>query len=436
MHYRKPNIQAQYFGVGPNDPIADWIRRYMKTHNLRTREDMWLHGLAYLLDTPHPVIVAKGEQIHAHYGEARMMQMMSSKIDPDLENWFAVDYRSLAHSHYFGVWEAAPGCEFILGNNCFGLWEGLISGMPNIHRIFIISPRLVLVLRLNLIRQLRPQDIPPLTHSALVNVATPSPVITYYGGAMFSSEEALKSYRATPAAQKDIFTYTITRLTEAQTREVNEVVLLNVPQNGALVFSSKGNMSRAVRYHITSPDPVVQLENPSSKFSSLLSALEHDLDPSTDTAVESDSDFRLRVVLEVLRRRLSRFRSEWDACYWCYRAMTADPKQTHPLVLDMRVRLAQAKSVMGFSDKDKNPRKNLSARLVNSLSEEDSNCVLGRMSTALLIVLGYERTKPRTDAAFVRESVLVGLTEWMVKERPDKIKLMLGADTFRRLTSV
>lgn len=140
MHYRKPNIQAQYFGVGPNDPIADWIRRYMKTHNLRTREDMWLHGLAYLLDTPHPVIVAKGEQIHAHYGEARMMQMMSSKIDPDLENWFAVDYRSLAHSHYFGVWEAAPGCEFILGNNCFGLWEGLISGMPNIHRIFIISP--------------------------------------------------------------------------------------------------------------------------------------------------------------------------------------------------------------------------------------------------------------------------------------------------------
>lgn len=436
MHYRKPNIQAQYFNVDPNNCMADWISRYMQTHNLKTPEDMWLHGLAYFLDTPHPEIVAKGEQIYAQYGEAALLQMMASKVDPKLENWFAVDYRSLANSHYFGVWEAAPGCEFIMGNNCFGLWEGLVMGMPDVQRIFIISPRLVLILRNNMTRRIAEGTLSAFVTSALADVATPSPITKYHGMAAFSSEEALMRYRTTPAAQKDTFTYTITKLTETQTREVNEVILLNVKKDGALVFKSKEYMLKAIRYHIASPDPVVQSENPYSKFSALLAALESTSNPSTESTVESDSDYRLRVVLEALRRRLVPFRSEWDACYWCYRAMTADPSQSHPLVVEMRVRFQQAKSVIGAVSKDKNRRSNPSARLVDSLSEEDSNCVLGRMSTLLKVLMGYERTRRLTNEAFVKESLMIGLIEWMVKERPDTIKDLVGSDTYRRLTLV
>ncbi|KAF5359240.1 hypothetical protein D9756_003522 [Leucocoprinus leucothites] len=434
MHFRKPTIQAAYFGENREKSLEDWIRRYMQTHNIKTREDMWLHGLAYILDTPHPKIVAKGEEILAQYGEARIMQMMATRVDPNLESWFAVDYQSLANSHFLGVWEAAPGCEFILGNNCFGLWEGLFNGLPGIHRIFIISPRLVLILRHILLREEVKGVIPTFNHSALINIETPSPTTTYHGSFDIGSPQAMMKYRVTAAAQKDTFTYKITKLTGAQTREVNEVILLNVPRDGALVFLSKEHALKAVRYHISSPDPVVQLEQPNEKFRPLLHSLENDLYPRGKTAViECDADFRLRVAIEVIRHRLDRFLTEWDAAYWSYQAMTADPNQSHPLVLDMRIRLTQAKTLFGVAPGGTS-RRNPSARLSDHLNEEDSNCVLGRMSTMLLMLMNYQRTRARTEAAFVRESVIVGLIEWMVKEKPDRIEQLIGSDTYRRLT--
>ncbi|KAJ3566085.1 hypothetical protein NP233_g7223 [Leucocoprinus birnbaumii] len=434
MHYRKPNIQESYFGENREEALEDWIKQYMQTHNIKSREEMWLHGLAYILDTPHAQIVAKGEEIVAQYGQPRIMQMMMTKVDPKLENWFAVDYQSLANSHFFGVWEAATGCEFILANNCFGLWEGLMNGVPGLHRIFIISPRLVLILRSVLLREEVEGIASTFNHSSLLDIKTSSPTTTLHRGTVIDTHEALQRYRLTAAAQEDTFGYKITKLTAAQTREINEVILLNVPRDGGLVFLSKEHALKAVRCHIASPDPVVQFERPREKFSPLLRALESHLAQGGEKVEECDADFRLRVVLEILRRRLDRFPSEWDASYWCYKAMTADPDQSHPLVLDMRIRLTQVKAVFSIAPGGIS-RRNPTAQLSNHLNEEDSNCVLGRISTVLLKLMNYERTRIRTDAAFVKESVMVGLIEWMAKEKPDAIEVLVGPETYRRLTS-
>lgn len=450
MHFRQPAIIEQYFSPGEEDILTDWRQHYMKAHDLETPGDMWLHTLSYVLDTPHPIIVAKGEEMAAHYGSERLLQMFRTRVDPEFENWPAADYRSLAHTYYIGVWEAAPGCEFLLGSSGFGAWEGLLNtpglgtnGRPNIHRIFVISPKLALILRINVLRSLGEGAQHAILESALSTIDMPTPTTKFHGPVgTFLVEEELQRYRATPEAQNDIFTYRITKLTEAQTREVNETVLINTGyeiDGDSLIFSSKKCMLNALQYHITSPDFRVQYgKNPHKKYFPLYHSLLCSLNSPSKNIIESDSDFRLRVVLEVLRRRLIRFRSEWNQGFWCYRAMTADPAQLHPLAVDVRLRLPWAISTFESFPQDKNLRKNLSARLVDSLSEEDSNCVMGRVCTVLrgLTVIGLERTRARTDESYVRSSLIVGFVEWMVKERPDTIKVLVGARTYGRLTLV
>ncbi|KAJ3554457.1 hypothetical protein NP233_g12418 [Leucocoprinus birnbaumii] len=274
MHYRKPDVQASYFDETKEENMKDWVKRYMQTHNIASREGLWLHGLAYILEAPHPEIIAKSEEIVAQYGESRLQEMIKTRIDANLENWFAVDYESLANSHFLGVWEAAPGCEFILGSNSFGLWEGLINGSPDIHRIFIVGPKLALILRCCVFRESMKYLIPVTKQSSLLDIKMATPSTRFHNSSRAQSPEALRKYRLTAAAQKDIFTYEITKLTEAQTRAVNEVILLNLPVDGSLVFQSKENAVKAIRYHIFSPDPFVQAKRPEQKFRPLLHSLE------------------------------------------------------------------------------------------------------------------------------------------------------------------
>lgn len=432
MHYRKPNIRAKYFNVDPDDPLSDWIQRYMRTHQIETPEGLWLHGLAYILETSHPQIVLKGEQIYSQYG-ARLVEMVSSKVDPNLENWFAVDYRALMNSHYFGVWEAAPGCEFIMGNNCFGLWEGLVLGKPDIHRIFITSPKLALILRINSFREYSEEQLRPFIKSALAGIHMPSPTIRVHSG---PPNVHFQRAGRRPVAQEGAFTYKITKLTAAQTREVNEVILLNVKSDGVLVFASKQHMLKAIRYHITSPDRIVHSQKPYERFSALLHTLERASNPLENPTriIESDADFRLRVVLEVLRRGLGRFRSEWDLCHWCYRAMTADSNQTHPLAINTRLRLWQTKTVINASIEGKFSGGKPPARVIDSLSKEESDQVLGLVSALLKTLMKYDETEPGTDRAFVRDSTIVGLVEWMAKEQQDFLVDLVGSDIYKRLT--
>ncbi|KAF9450069.1 hypothetical protein P691DRAFT_702021 [Macrolepiota fuliginosa MF-IS2] len=436
MHFRKPIIQDMYFNTGPEDPLRDWIQRYKQIHNLQTPEDMWLHSLAYILETPHPMLVAKGEEIRSRYGEQKFWEMLQTKVDPELDNWFAQDYSSLANAYYFGVWEAASGCEFITGNNSFGLWEGIQKIGADIHRLHVISPRLILVLRSITFRMFEDEASKFVHKSALAEIPLPGAETKYHGHpGGFTSEKALSHYRSTPAAQKDIFTYKITKLTAAQTREVNEVILVNVrDEDGSIVFLSKEYMLGAVHNHIASPEIPIQHTDPHGRYSPLYHALLRSL--TTNSTSASDADYRLRVVREVLRRRMVQFRSDWDEAYLCYRIATADANQLHPLAVDVRLRLAQMIIVTQANLKIQNPRRNPSARIVDSMSQEDSTHIMGLASRTIRILTGLGPTKKRTDEAFVKGTALVGYIEWLAKERMDFFKEMIGPAAYQRLTLI
>ncbi|KAG1797977.1 uncharacterized protein BJ212DRAFT_267950 [Suillus subaureus] len=78
--------------------------------------------------------------------------MTESYIPPGLENFPAYTYHTHANNYFFSIWEAAEGEEFIITDNAFGLWEGSGRGCPDLHRIFVVSPRIALVLRNVLLR--------------------------------------------------------------------------------------------------------------------------------------------------------------------------------------------------------------------------------------------------------------------------------------------
>jgi len=80
-----------------------------------------------------------------------------SQVDPDMEHYLALAYVNQAQSYFLCFWEAADGEEFILGDNSFGLWEGRAAGESGLHRLFLVSPRVAVVLRGN---EMRPEALP------------------------------------------------------------------------------------------------------------------------------------------------------------------------------------------------------------------------------------------------------------------------------------
>jgi hypothetical protein len=73
-------------------------------------------------------------------------------LDPDEDDMYSVAYDKQGNTMYLGVWEAADEDELVLGSNLFGLWEGLFDGKLEIHRFFLCSPKILVVLRHNLLR--------------------------------------------------------------------------------------------------------------------------------------------------------------------------------------------------------------------------------------------------------------------------------------------
>jgi len=128
LHYRRTSLLSSYFDENDPDnrPLKDYMRVFRRKHNLHNKDDLWLSGLKYILDTPHHKIVGTGEAIQEMYGgPTAMLSMLMTRVDPDIENYPAVDYTAMANANFLGIWEAPEGEEFIVGSNSFGLWEGV-----------------------------------------------------------------------------------------------------------------------------------------------------------------------------------------------------------------------------------------------------------------------------------------------------------------------
>lgn len=329
MHYRRVSLLSSYFDE--NDPenasLKDYLQNFRQKHNLHKKDDLWLYGLKYILDTPHHKIVGTGKAIEEKYGgEAAMLSMLMTRVDPNLENFQAVDYTSMAEAYFLGIWEAPPGEEFIMGSNSFGLWEGLLNGISGIHRLFVVSPRIALIFRQNIlaaqiVEQVKAQAS---INSGLADVPMSHARSTYAAFSLSPFEDqqtamrALQKYRQTPAAQKDTFTFTPTRLTEKQTHALNYVILLNVEKGGDVTFSSPVAMAKTLQYYLQQDLP----ESQRSKywFRSLLGNL--NTDSSTPNQVPKAE---IDIVLDAVADGTIEFRSVYDRAYRVYHLATDDP---------------------------------------------------------------------------------------------------------------
>ncbi|KAG1725894.1 uncharacterized protein EDB91DRAFT_1022191, partial [Suillus paluster] len=256
MHYRNASCSSAYFQADhpENAGARQWIESFMKAKGTQSAVETWLYVLRYYLDASHSDIMRDAAELIEKYGEEGLQKMIAeSHISPDFERYPVVAYHGQANNYFFSIWEAAEGEEFILTNNGFGLWEGLAGGCPGLHRIFVVSPRIAIVLRCVLLRPETKAYIPAGSFkSCLLNINPVPP--SYANGkhgilslADFKSAKSLARYRSSDEGGNDSFVFKITKLSRPQTLELNSVVLINVKQTGSLTFLSRESMLRTAR---------------------------------------------------------------------------------------------------------------------------------------------------------------------------------------------
>ncbi|KDR74159.1 hypothetical protein GALMADRAFT_606416 [Galerina marginata CBS 339.88] len=256
MHYRNEAHAKSYFSAS-HPENADIRERIVKMNkklglNINSPAEMWLHFMRYYLDTPHSEIglhAFRGKESAALSGADALKG--SFTVNPDAENFEAMTYHTQASMYFLGIVQAAPGQEFVLGHNTFGLWEGIVAGESGLHRLFVISPQVAMILRLNFFRPdalntPRSWFLHTLTNSNLLDITLEPPESRAQRD--FPRDEArvidFQKYKTSMQAKRDQFNFRITRLTEEQTYAMNAIVLLNArDSDGSITFASPDRMS-------------------------------------------------------------------------------------------------------------------------------------------------------------------------------------------------
>jgi hypothetical protein len=265
MHYRNVACSSKYFQADhpDNAKARQWIESFMRAKGIHSAVETWLYVLRYYLDTSHSDIMRDAAELIEKYGEEGFSKMMTeSHIPPDIEHYPAVTYQGHADSYFLSIWEAAEGEEFILTHNAFGLWEGAADGFHGLHRIFVVSPRIAIVLRITLLRPESKGHVnPALLQSSLLDV---NPIPATYASGEDSlclpnlSATSFRRYRISQEASNDSFVFKITKLSRLQTLELNSVALVNVGQTGSLTFLSRENMLRTAYAFLRLPSNLPQ----------------------------------------------------------------------------------------------------------------------------------------------------------------------------------
>ena len=290
MHYRHAQLSTSYFDPAhPDNAIGkERMIRMQNDLGLHTSADMWLHFLEYYLDTPHSSLIQHG---------AQCMKTMSTKsfiahapLRPDLEYFEAVPYLQQSDGYYLGFWKAAPGQEFVLGHKSFGIYEGTAIPPLELHKVFVVSPQITMILRsVELRAESMEQNRELGSHvryfSDLMNIRLPPASTHYTSGVPHFSGYTPKYEMGSPAWQAekalhflaqhnpdDKYEFPITTLTPEQTYAVNRIVLFNTESTGSITYSSDASMlDTASRYE---KDPRIILQGKGRKFTSLIRQLE------------------------------------------------------------------------------------------------------------------------------------------------------------------
>lgn len=180
MYYRLSVVKDTYFDENhpENAWSKSWIEEYKQTHGFQSSAETWVHILGYFLDNSHLQLMEHGEKILRKDVLDDIRKFRTNQVPPDIEHFPALAYQSNCGKYYTCIWQAAVGEEFVLTNTSFGLWEGLIMNEPSIHRIYVISPRIVIVFRSNELRHAIQLQAP--ISSSLVGIEQDRAEVTYH----------------------------------------------------------------------------------------------------------------------------------------------------------------------------------------------------------------------------------------------------------------
>jgi hypothetical protein len=198
--------------------------------------DSWRRILRYYLDLSHSDLMRDAAKVVEKCGEEGFQEMHVP----------SVTYRTYVDDYFLSIWEAAPEEEFIITPNAFGLSEGSAGSRLPLHRIFVLSPHVAVVL---CNERLRPETKrytrPGSLKSFLLNVnpAPPTP--------MYAVREDATHPRTQPRSLRkreiDSFEFEIKKLTRSQTVELNSVALFSLEETGSLTFESGTKMLRTAQ---------------------------------------------------------------------------------------------------------------------------------------------------------------------------------------------
>ncbi|KAK2459384.1 hypothetical protein APHAL10511_008603 [Amanita phalloides] len=456
MCYR---IQTSYFDEAhpENVPGAGFFKHLRESKGLDNGIEVWLHFLDYFLNTPHNDIVNRAAEFHEKEGADRIRTMVLSgcsewPTNATAEDFMADDYNHMADDYYLGVVEAAAGTEFIMSNRAFGLWEGMVDQLPGAHRLFIVSPHIALILRLNFLNDDIPLESPLFVRSSLIDIPLQRAQIHYANGRQIMTVEELLRHRASPAGQRDQVKFKITQLTKQQTQNVNMTILLNVREDGSVTFLSKGIMRKTLEHYMDlsnkfvvetknrylplmdqladgeNPDRHIGIEgrhfnNRSSEIDDSLTRLLES--GATISEILSSADDkknkRLKVLLNDISSGKISCKSDYDRAYQIYQAASTEEeagryvlsisRMLQPIVIDT-VLISKAEDI---TSRNSIIQINIFSELVKTLPSNQSAKVMGTIKA----LFADEPVPPYSDpeiSNFLHDAIIVGLLDGLAKE--------------------
>lgn len=237
LQLRTKKIYNTYFQKDhPNSVLLrDWIQRQKTLHNLPTDTYLWLNGLNYYLDTStHQILEDADPGTFSETASIVADPNRGADPDTDVKYWHAQTYEAFHNWYYLSICEAALDSEFLLGDNSLGIWEGTIgAGGGQVHRLYIISPRIAIILRLNITRD--PMFGTMMVDSILNDLPFEPPTTRH-------TTPVRAELRPSAYSPDDSFTFKIHLLTRFQTYKINEIVLENLREDGTLIFASEDRM--------------------------------------------------------------------------------------------------------------------------------------------------------------------------------------------------
>lgn len=241
MGYRKPSVANIYRQPDPDDPPGEARLEY----RTQAPNDQWLQQLRYILDTPHWEIVEHGRKAKRKKAELdlKFPHRRWSELGKDLES-LEEGYMEEADGCFLAIWRAAEGEEFIISNDSFGILEGKKSSWGPIHRFYVISPHVALVIcsvGLDPSYNCDPEIKARCQNSVLQGAKHRRPKVTHAVEPpdIMSDEEFLEFESKSHTREDDTMEFEVSTLTVEETHTLNAVILETTADDGTITYCSE-----------------------------------------------------------------------------------------------------------------------------------------------------------------------------------------------------